>query len=37
MNKHITIPQALRAATSRFGFLGVLLLPLALLKILFAH
>lgn len=35
INYNMTITQALRAATSRYGWLGFVVFPLALLRVLF--
>lgn len=37
MNKHITITQSFRDATRRYGFLGAVLFPLALVKVIFTN
>lgn len=34
MNKHITLTQSLRDATLRYGFLGALVFPFALFRVL---
>ena len=37
MNKHIRITQSLRDATNRYGFLGAVLFPFALLRVIFTN
>lgn len=37
MNSNVTLTQALRDATNRYGWLGALVFPLALLRVFFTN